>query len=762
MDQENTKPGPGGMKGSWRDRLGINKELPKISEEFKPAPQKPAPSDNPEPAMEKVAAPRPPGTPIAKPAPMAPRPNAAELGDRLRQQREAAERMAEQRVAEAKERAVQAPRPAPPSLSGGTPPGNIRPRFTFADDELRNARPEPAAPRESPTRHWSPGQVQGSHPTRPVFTADRQGHNDPRLRNTAVPPRQAGSAAPPYPRSQSLPPQRVPPSYPPGSPPGGQDRKWQPRPPRQTPPPGYDPYRRDIGAEAARQLEDPHVEADPYQRQERQPEPARPRTDFRGAHSRELAHVDEEPDDLFEDDAQPRRRATAQEYSQAYREYENGYEQQEPRRRTGPLLLITALIAVGAIAGGLIYLYQKSTSSASTEANVPVVAEPTEPVKTEPEPATTAEDSDQATQQQSMAPSPEMQAPSQRKQIYDRILGETTLEEQEQIVPSEEQPVAPRSNPAQGFDADPLPLPMPPPPGEATQDQSGSIETPVQSQSTAASTKSAAENVSQQASPAAASLENQPSSAKEAPLPTEPPQASAEPAVPNPEAKAAKPQPKIESGLASAKQPVSSAPAAGGSGPIQIAQLPASDSPSAATTFSGVPQSLPDPAPGSSPTAKRRAVSGRASDKVIGNSVGNFNRAKPVEVAQIEPAPITTQSIAEPAIEPAPEPQPVQQQAALPAAPAQTPPSPGAGSGFVIQLASYKTEADALAGYERLRQQHGTVIGGLTPNVQMADLGAGGTFYRLDLGAFSSRQAAKKACSSLLAAGERDCLVKAR
>jgi hypothetical protein len=43
-----------------------------------------------------------------------------------------------------------------------------------------------------------------------------------------------------------------------------------------------------------------------------------------------------------------------------------------------------------------------------------------------------------------------------------------------------------------------------------------------------------------------------------------------------------------------------------------------------------------------------------------------------------------------------------------------------------------------------------------------ADLGANGTFYRLHLGSFSSKQAAKTACTNLLAAGERDCLVKGR
>src|SRR5215213_4548012 len=171
MDQESTKPGPiGGTKGSWRDRLGINKELPKISEEFKQTPPKAASSDHPESADDR-APPLRPGTPVSKPAPMAPRQPAGDLGDRIRQQREAAERMAEKRVAEAKERAVQQPRPGmPPAPGGGAPPPGQRPKFTFADEEFRQAQQEPREPQQPPPpRQWT----QAPHPansTRPVFT----------------------------------------------------------------------------------------------------------------------------------------------------------------------------------------------------------------------------------------------------------------------------------------------------------------------------------------------------------------------------------------------------------------------------------------------------------------------------------------------------------------------------------------------------------------------------------------------------------------
>jgi septal ring-binding cell division protein DamX len=152
-----------------------------------------------------------------------------------------------------------------------------------------------------------------------------------------------------------------------------------------------------------------------------------------------------------------------------------------------------------------------------------------------------------------------------------------------------------------------------------------------------------------------------------------------------------------------------------------------------------------------------------------------------VQTAMVEPA-LMTETIAQGGEQadpqpsaPVVEPQPVvesagepvlQQQAALP------PPAPVAAlppaqpqaqlSGFIIQLASHKTEADAQADYNRLVLQHGAVLGNLKYNIQQTKLNTGAVFYQLHLGSFASRQAAKDMCTSLLATGERDCLVKSR
>ncbi len=142
MDQDSGKKGSASAQTTWRDKLGIKKELPKISPEFGGAARDVAPERR-EPSL--TAGQVRLGESV-KPAPMAPRVVAApkvvarlwsvspvvaapklaapqvtvntELAERIRQQREAAERMAEQRIAEAKERAVQPPPPAAPA--GGT------------------------------------------------------------------------------------------------------------------------------------------------------------------------------------------------------------------------------------------------------------------------------------------------------------------------------------------------------------------------------------------------------------------------------------------------------------------------------------------------------------------------------------------------------------------------------------------------------------------------------------------------------------------
>ena len=81
------------------------------------------------------------------------------------------------------------------------------------------------------------------------------------------------------------------------------------------------------------------------------------------------------------------------------------------------------------------------------------------------------------------------------------------------------------------------------------------------------------------------------------------------------------------------------------------------------------------------------------------------------------------------------------------------------GQGYVAQVASLRSEAEARAELDRLRSAYGDLIGGLWARITKATV-AGSTRYRLGFGPLPSRNAAAKLCSSLIAAGEHDCAVR--
>jgi cell division protein FtsN len=115
-------------------------------------------------------------------------------------------------------------------------------------------------------------------------------------------------------------------------------------------------------------------------------------------------------------------------------------------------------------------------------------------------------------------------------------------------------------------------------------------------------------------------------------------------------------------------------------------------------------------------------------------------------------SPATTPVVPEQQVAALPQPAPVQQQTA-PTQVAST------GSGYFVQLASFKSEAEASAEFGRLKSKHAGILGTLPSAINPATV-SGSTRYRLALGPLASRDQATKICSSLIAAGERDCLVR--
>jgi hypothetical protein len=87
------------------------------------------------------------------------------------------------------------------------------------------------------------------------------------------------------------------------------------------------------------------------------------------------------------------------------------------------------------------------------------------------------------------------------------------------------------------------------------------------------------------------------------------------------------------------------------------------------------------------------------------------------------------------------------------------PDSPVTPSGGVfVQVSAQKSETAARSSYHRLQTKFPTILGKLDPNIQRADLGDKGVFYRVRVGPFALADA-QKICGSYKAGGGSDCLI---
>jgi hypothetical protein len=112
----------------------------------------------------------------------------------------------------------------------------------------------------------------------------------------------------------------------------------------------------------------------------------------------------------------------------------------------------------------------------------------------------------------------------------------------------------------------------------------------------------------------------------------------------------------------------------------------------------------------------------------------------------------TTSSIAS-AVQMAPK-APVPKKEALAATSASNTP---VSSGYVAVLSSKKSRMDAMKAYASLDQKYRDMLASSTFDVQEADLGDKGIWYRAVIGPPRSYEGAKKLCDDLKAAGHQDC-----
>lgn len=814
MDQDSSN-GSGPDKRNWRERLGIGPtEMPKLSDEFR---------DEAAPVPAETDAPRAP-QPVAKPAPMAPRrppaaaapavpqpstsratpklpDNAAQdaLAEKLRAQRAAAEKLAEQRVQAARNRAEgktpaaeppslgmarppvppPAPRspaapvrpaPAAPRMTGAIPPAPAgRPKFSFADEpssrlsgDTPAARPglggaAPLAPprpalggeRGQPP-FLRPSAAGGSVPPRPQPSSFRPpepgagyGGTPPRLQAPVSPRAGLGAEAPAYPGSR-VPARRAPPP----------------------PPPAFDPYARQPDARD-------YTDSD-YQDEGRQP----PRLGRPGPAPRGRAPQDNGYDEVFEDEAAPRQRASARDYHTAYREEEGAFGD-EKRRSSGPWLLLLALLAAALATGAVVWFYSGGMKNianvGSNPETVPVVSSPEVPAKVAPE--STADTGAEA-------------PAAHKKQIYDRIVGEQEVNEGAQVQPTEETPVppadaqpadqVPKVEPAAGAtqipapDAatqgatgqglpeveEPPPLPVPP----AGSGQEGSL-----TQKPLNQVASAAEQAVQGATTAPPPLPDAQQTSSSAASPPPPPEKATDGAALVSEATSA-----ADSGAAEAVSEDKAAAAKAAA--EKNAELKAAEKKKKAAAAEAAAKKK-------AAAAKKKAVDydNLGSQPVVLVPPSKKATAQPEivsnapsgEVVEAAPAPTkkktifdlfggtggSTASAPQAQTQVAAAPQKTKQATAPAAKQAAVPQQASTGGGYVAQVASFRSDAEARAEYQRLKSSYPAIVGGLASQIRQTSVG-GSTRYQLALGPMGSRSAASGVCSSLISAGESDCIVR--
>jgi cell division protein FtsN len=72
---------------------------------------------------------------------------------------------------------------------------------------------------------------------------------------------------------------------------------------------------------------------------------------------------------------------------------------------------------------------------------------------------------------------------------------------------------------------------------------------------------------------------------------------------------------------------------------------------------------------------------------------------------------------------------------------------------FVLQIGAYKSQSDADAAWKTYQSKHAALLAGFAQDVQKADLGDKGVWYRLRVGSFADKAAAAALCDRLKADG---------
>ena len=184
---------------------------------------------------------------------------------------------------------------------------------------------------------------------------------------------------------------------------------------------------------------------------------------------------------------------------------------------------------------------------------------------------------------------------------------------------------------------------------------------------------------------------------------------------------------------------------------VQPITIPTTPAPNPVVTPPAMPlAAAPVPRPAAADEPRRVRTLSVGQD---GNVRAPAQPAQPAANAPVSLAPAAV--AARPAV-PAPASQQVA--AARPAAPAPAAtPATGGGGGFVVQITSQRSDADARAAFASIQRRQ-PALAGMSPNIKAVDLGDRGTYYRVRVGPMG-RDGANDLCQKLKAGGN-DCIVQ--
>jgi cell division protein FtsN len=131
--------------------------------------------------------------------------------------------------------------------------------------------------------------------------------------------------------------------------------------------------------------------------------------------------------------------------------------------------------------------------------------------------------------------------------------------------------------------------------------------------------------------------------------------------------------------------------------------------------------------------------------------------AKADEAAKADPAPV-----AAPKTEPKPATTPTPANVTKPdPAPVAAASASALSGSHLVQVGAFRSQGEADGQWLKMQGKLGAFLDGKGKDVEVADLGAKGTYYRLRIGPFASADDAKTYCAGLKERGT-DCLIKAK